>query len=147
VQLIATSSVADLALGLPSRCQLQPLLDAWYPRPLVDVFPWVVAPSHRRYRSWLATEGDGLLGLVMLSVHIEGDHLGNPALAPALEGGASANSWCRLCCNRFATRIRPWCASPLGSPCCFQPCGQLADGSTAMLILLSGPVVSEPLAP
>jgi len=33
--------------------------------------------------------------------------------------------------------------SPLG----FQLCGQLADGSTAMLILLSGPVVFEPLAP
>jgi hypothetical protein len=25
----------------------------------------------------------------------------------------------------------------------FQPCGQLADGSTAMLILLPGPVVSD----
>jgi len=29
----------------------------------------------------------------------------------------------------------------------FQPCGQLADGSTAMLILLPGPAVSDPIAP
>jgi len=28
-----------------------------------------------------------------------------------------------------------------------QPCGQLADGSTAMLILLPVPSISEPLAP
>ena len=38
----------------------------------------------------------------------------------------------------LTTRI-PSFFSPFG----FQPCGHLADGSTAMLILLPGPAVSE----
>ena len=42
----------------------------------------------------------------------------------------------------LTTRI-PAFFSPFG----FQPCGQLADGSTAMLILLPGSAVSEPSAP
>ena len=42
----------------------------------------------------------------------------------------------------LTTRIPCFC-SPFG----FQPCGQLADGFTAMLIFLPGPSISDPLAP
>ena len=78
--------VAEMALELAPWQQLQPLLDASYPRPPRDVFERVVAASHRRQRLWLASDGDGLLGLVMLSPHSKGGHLDNLAVAPSARG-------------------------------------------------------------
>lgn len=144
--------VAEVALELAPWQQLQPLLEACYPRPPRDVFERVVAASHHRQRLWLARDGDGLLGLVMLSPHSKGGHLDNLAVAPSVRGrgiglqlvqtllrAVSQNGPAMV---SLTTRI-PSFFSPFG----FQPCGQLADGSTAMLILLPGPVVAELPAP
>ena len=112
------------------------------------MFERVVAASHRRQRLWLASDGDGLLGLVMLSPHSKGGHLDNLAVAPSARGRGIGQQLVQALLQAvdqegpamvsLTTRI-PSFFLPFG----FQPCGQLADGSTAMLILLPGPAVSE----
>lgn len=149
---MAAPSVAEVPLESAPWQQLQPLLDACYPCPPRDVFERVVAASHRRQRLWLASDGDGLLGLVMLSPHSKGGHLDNLAVAPSARGRGIGQQLVQTLLQAvgqngpamvtLTTRI-PRFFSPFG----FQPCGQLVDGSTAMLILLPGPAVSEPLAP
>jgi ribosomal protein S18 acetylase RimI-like enzyme len=121
---------------------LQGLLDACFSRPPRDVFERVVAASHRRQRLWLAM-GDGgqLIGMVMLCPHSKGGHLDNLAVAPQARGqGVGQALVQRLQADTCAggpamvsltTRI-PQFFEPLG----FQSCGQLADGSIAMLVLL-----------
>jgi len=149
---MASSSVTEVALDQAPWQQLQPLLNVCYPRPPRDVFERVVAASHRRQRLWLAWDGNGVVGLVMLSPHSKGGHLDNLVVAPSARGlgigqqlvqtllhavGQEAPSIVSL-----TTRI-PAFFAPFG----FQPCGQLADGSTAMLLLLPGPAVSDPPVP
>jgi ribosomal protein S18 acetylase RimI-like enzyme len=148
---MATSSAVEVVLELAPWQQLQPLLDASYPRPPRDVFERVVSASHRRQRLWLASDADGLQGLVMLSPHSKGGHLENLAVAPSARGRGIGQQLVQALLQAdghegpamvtLTTRI-PRFFSPFG----FQPCGQLADGSTAMLILLPGPANSEPLA-
>lgn len=122
--------------------QLQPLLDACYSRPPRNVFERVVASTHRRQRLWIAAaEGGELLGMVMLSPHSKGGHLDNLAVAPQARGkGVGLALVQRLLTDTAATgpamvtlttRI-PEFFAPLG----FLSCGELADGSTAMLTLL-----------
>jgi len=145
---MAAPSVAEVALELAPWQQLQPLLDACYPRPPRDVFERVVAASHRRQRLWLARDGDGLLGLVMLSPHSKGGHLDNLAVAPSARGRGIGQQLVQTLLQKvgqhgpamvsLTTRI-PSFFAPFG----FQSCGQLADGSTAMLILLPGPAATE----
>jgi ribosomal protein S18 acetylase RimI-like enzyme len=130
---------------------LQPLLDACFPRPPHDVFQRVVAASHRRQRIWLAM-GDGaeLLGMVMLCPHSKGGHLDNLAVAPKARGQGIGQALVqRLLADTaskgpamvsLTTRI-PQFFEPLG----FFHCGQLADGSMAMLALLAQ--ASSPTAP
>jgi len=149
---MAAHSVTEVALELAPWQQLQPLLDTCYPRPPRDTFERVVAASHRRQRLWLASDGDGLLGLVMLSPHSKGGHLDNLAVAPRARGRGIGKQLVQALLQAMGqdapamvsltTRI-PSFFSPLG----FQPCGQLADESTAMLILLPGLTVSEPPTP
>lgn len=149
---MAAPWVAEVALELAPWQQLQPLLDTSYPQPPRDVFERVVAASHRRQRLWLARDGAGLHGLVMLSPHSKGGHLDNLAVAPSARGRGIGQqlvqTLLQAVCEEgpsmvsLTTRI-PSFFSPFG----FQPCGQLADGSTAMLILLPGPAVSESPAP
>jgi len=144
--------VAEVALDQAPWQQLQPLLDACYPRPPRDVFERVVAASHRGQRLWVACDGDGLLGLVMLSPHSKGGHLDNLAVAPSARGRGIGQQLVKALLQAIGqggpaivtltTRI-PCFFAPFG----FQPCGQLADGSTAMLILLPGPAASEFPAP
>jgi len=149
---MASPSVFELALDQAPWQQVQPLLDACYPRPPRDVFERVVAASHRRQRLWLARDGEGLLGLVMLSPHSKGGHLDNLAVAPSARGKGIGQQLVQTLLQAVGqegpamvsvtTRI-PAFFSPFG----FQPCGQLAAGSTAMLISLPGSAVSEPSAP
>jgi len=149
---MGSSSVAEVALHQAPWQQLQPLLDVCYPRPPRDVFERVVTASHRRQRLWLASDADGVLGLVMLSPHSKGGHLDNLAVAPSARGRGIGQQLVQTLLQVVAehgpamvsltTRI-PRFFSPFG----FQACGQLADGSTAMMILLPGPAVSEPPVP
>ena len=149
---MASSSVTEVALDQAPWQQLQPLLDVCYPRPPRNVYERVVAASHRRQRLWLASDGDGVVGLVMLSPHSKGGHLDNLAVAPSARGLGIGQQLVHTLLQAvrqeghsmvsLTTRI-PAFFSPFG----FQPCGQLADGSTAMLIFLPGSAVSEPSAP
>ena len=149
---MAAPPVVEVALEQVPWQQLQPLLDACYPRPPRDVFERVMAASNRRQRLWLASDGDGLLGLVMLSPHSKGGRLVNLAVRPNARrlgiGQQLVQTLLQAVCHEgpalvsLTTRI-PRFYSPFG----FQPCGQLADGSSAMLILLPGPAISEPLDP
>jgi predicted N-acetyltransferase YhbS len=114
----------------------------------MDVFERVIAATHRRQRLWLARDGDCLHGLVMLSPHSKGGHLDNLAVALSARGRGIGQQLVQALLQAvgqegpgmvsLTTRI-PSFFSPFG----FQPCGHLADGSTAMLILLPGPAVSE----
>lgn len=147
---MATPFVEEVALERAPWQNLQPLLDNCYPRSPRDVFDRVVAGSHRRQRLWVATNGDSLLGVVMLCPHSKGGHLDNLAVLPSARGQGIGqklvHALLQEVCHQgpamvsLSTRI-PRFFSPLG----FQPCGQLADGSTAMLILLPDPAVSQPL--
>ena len=149
---MASSSVTEVALDQAPWQQLQPLLDVCYPRPPRDVFERVLAASHRRQRLWLACDGNGVVGLVMLSPHSKGGHLDNLAVAPSARGLGIGQQLVQTLLQAvrqegpsmvsLTTRI-PAFFSPFG----FQPCGQLADGSTAMLVLFPGPAVSEPPTP
>ena len=149
---MATSSVSEVALEPDPWQQLQPLLDASYPRTPRDVCERVVAASHRRQRLWHASDTYGLLGLVILSPHSKGGHLENLAVGPSARSRGIVQQLVQALLQAVGhegtamvslpTRI-PRFFSPFG----FQPCGKLADGSTAMLILLPSPAVSEPLAP
>jgi len=140
--------VSEVTLELAPWQHLQPLLDACYPLPPRDVFKRVVAASHRRQRLWLARDGDHLLGLVVLSPHSKGGHLDNLAVAPSARGRGIGQQLVQTLLQvvgqhgpamvSLTTRI-PSFFAPFG----FQPCGQLADGSTAMLILLPGPAATE----
>ena len=116
-------------------------------------WPWLqLAASHRRQRLWLASDADGLLGLVTVSPHSKGGHLENLAVAPSARGQGIGQQLVQTLLEAagqngpamvsLTTRI-PSFFSPFG----FQPCGQLADGSTAMLILLPGLAVSASPAP
>lgn len=146
---MAAPSVTEVGLDQAPWQQLQPLLDTCYPRPPRDVFERVVAASHRRQRLWLASDGDGLLGLVMLSPHSKGGHLDNLAVVPSARGRGIGKQLVQTLLHTvgqhgptmvsLTTRI-PSFFAPFG----FQPIGQLADGTTAMLILLPGPAASEP---
>ena len=146
---MATASVTEVVLELAPWQQIQPLLDACYSRPPRDVFERVLAASHRRQRLWLASDVDGVVGLVMLSPHSKGGHLENLAVAPSARGRGIAQQLVQALLQTveqdgsalvsLTTRI-PRFFSPFG----FQPSGHLADGSTAMLILLPGSAVSEP---
>jgi N-acetylglutamate synthase-like GNAT family acetyltransferase len=135
-------AIRDHPLEAAPWQQLQPLLNACYPRPPRDVFERVVTASHRRQRLWLAMGDSGeLLGMVMLSPHSKGGHLDNLAVAPSGRGqGVGKALVQRLLADTaiggaamvsLTTRI-PAFFEPLG----FQPCGQLPDGSTAMLVFL-----------
>jgi len=149
---MAAPTVSEVSLEQAPWQQLQPLLDTCYPQPPRDVFERVVAASHCRQRLWLACDGGGLLGLVMLSPPSKGGHLDNLAVAPSARGRGIVQQLVQALLQAvgqdgpvmvsLTTRI-PSFFTTFG----FQPCGHLADGSTAMLILLSGPAVSEFPAP
>ncbi len=140
--------MAEVASELAPWYQLQPLLDACFPRRPRDVFERAVSASHRRQRLWLASDCNSLLGLVMLSPHSKGGHLDNLAVAPTARGRGIGQQLVQALLQAvdkegqamvsLTTRI-PSFFSDFG----FQHCGQLADGSNAMLILLPGPVISE----
>jgi len=145
---MATSAALQVPLDQAPWQQLQPLIDVCYPRPPRDVFGRVLAASHQRQRLWLFEEGKTVHGMVMLSPHSKGGHLENLAVVPAARGrgygrllvqtvlahvGASGPGMVSL-----TTRI-PSYFELFG----FQPCGQLADGSTAMMTLLPGPHLSD----
>jgi ribosomal protein S18 acetylase RimI-like enzyme len=121
---------------------VQPLLDACFPRTPRNVFDRVVPASHRRQRLKLAMGNSGrLLGMLMLCPHSKAGHLDNLAVAPQARGQGVGKALVQhLLANTAATgpamvslttRI-PQFFEPLG----FQHCGQLADGSTAMMVLL-----------
>jgi ribosomal protein S18 acetylase RimI-like enzyme len=134
-------SVGEVDLDRLPWQQLQSLLDVCYPRPPRDVFEKVVAFSHRRQRVWVATDGSNVLGMVMLSPHSKGGHLENLAVEPQARGLGVGHKLVEVLLQSVAmegpsmvtitTRI-PAFFSPFG----FQSCGQLADGSKAMLIIL-----------
>lgn len=152
IQLMAPPLVEEVAMELAPWQKLQPLFDDCYPRPPQDVFDRVVAGSHRRQRLWIARNGDSLLGVVMLCPHSKGGHLDNLAVLPSARGRGIGqklvHALLQEVCNQgpamisLSTRI-PRFFIPFG----FKSCGQLADGSTAMLILLPDPAVSAPLTP
>jgi ribosomal protein S18 acetylase RimI-like enzyme len=122
--------------------ELQLMLNACFPQPPRDVFERTVAASHRRQRLWLAQSISGeLLGMVMLAPHSKGGHLDNLAVAPEARGQGVGKALVKCLlyeCSKsgstmvsLTTRI-PKFFVPLG----FQPCGQLTDGTTAMLVFL-----------
>ena len=118
------------------------MLDVCYPSPPKDVFERLVGFSHYRQRLWLAYRGDSLLGMVMLSPHSKGGHLENLAVAPSAQGHGigcklvqsllHSVSMERSALVSLTTRI-PNFFIPLG----FKVSGELGDGSTAMITLLS----------
>ena len=120
---------------------LQILFDTCYPRPPRDVFERVVSSSHRSQRAWLAFDGAVPVGLVMLSPHSKGGHLENLAVMPTLRGSGLGQKLvaCLIEAVRhdsqgmitLTTRI-PSFFTKFG----FQLCGDLADGSVAMILLL-----------
>lgn len=81
-----TSSVAEVELEQASWRQLQWPLFSSYPRPPRDVFERVVAASHQSQCLWLASDADGVVGLVMFNPHSKGGHLENLAVAPSAQG-------------------------------------------------------------
>jgi ribosomal protein S18 acetylase RimI-like enzyme len=139
------ASIAEIALHCAPWQQLQTLLDDCYTRPPRDVFERVLGGTHRRQRLWLASEGSMPVGMVMLSPHSKGGHLDNLAVAPSARGRGIGQQLVRTLLQStgcpgpamvsLTTRI-PGFFSSIG----FQPAGELADGSTAMLILLPGPI-------
>jgi ribosomal protein S18 acetylase RimI-like enzyme len=150
--MVAPALVAKVALNQVPWQQLQPLLDVCYQRPPRDVFERMVAASHHRQRLWLASDGDGVVGLVMLTPHTNGGHLDNLAVAPRARGCGIGHrlvqALLQSVCEQgpsmvsLTTRI-PNFFAPFG----FQPYGQLADGSTAMLLLLPNPALADLLKP
>ena len=146
--------IHELPLSKAPWQQLQDLLDQSFPLPPRDVFERVVQASHRPQRLWIATApgGGALHGLVMLSPHSKGGHLENLAVAPSVRGRGIGHQLVKALLQSVAhdgpamvsltTRI-PSFFSQLG----FNACGQLADGASAMLILLPDLDVSYPAIP
>ena len=137
-----TFTLREHSLEAVPWLHLQPLLNACFPKPPRDVFERVVAATHRRQRLWIALGDSGeLLGMVMLCPHSKGGHLDNLAVAPQARGqGVGQALVNRLISDTslagpgmvsLTTRI-PQFFEPLG----FQYCGQLADGSKVMMVLL-----------
>ena len=130
--------------------QLQSVLDTCYPRPPRDVFQRVVASSHQSQRAWLAMDGSSLVGIVMLSPHSKGGHLDNLAVNPDVRGQGIGRQLVQALLEAVAaegpamvtltTRIPTFFAS-FG----FLACGELDDGSNAMLLLLPSPSSSKSL--
>ena len=132
----------EMALEDAPWHQLQLLLDKCFAKPPQDVFERVVSFSHRSQRLWLSCSSNGeLLGMVMLSPHSKGGHLDNLAVTPSARGQGIAHALVsRLLLETasstpvmvsLTTRI-PEFFEPFG----FKVCGQLADGSTGMYVLL-----------
>jgi len=144
---MAAPSVSEATLDQAPWQQLQSLLDACYPRPPRDVFERAVAASHRRQRLWLASGSDGLLGLVMLSPHSKGGHLENLAVAPSARGRGIGKQLVQALLLAVSEQEQSMVSLTTRIPAFFRPfgfhsCGQLTDGSTAMLILSAGSAVS-----
>lgn len=147
--MMADSFITEVLLDQAPWHQFQNLLDACYPKPPRNVFERVVAASHRRQRLWLASDNDGLHGLVMLSPHSKGGHLDNLAVLPSARGRGIGQRLVKTLLHAvtqeegtamvsLTTRI-PNFFQPMG----FEHCGLLADGSTAMLTFLSELSVSQ----
>ena len=119
------------------------------PRPPRDAFERVVAAIHSASVSgWLATPMR--VGPGDAQPHSKGARLDNLAVAPSARGRFIGQQLVQALLQAVGNDIPamvsltthiPSFFSPFG----FQPCGQLADGSTALLILLPSPAVSEPL--
>lgn len=142
---MSTISVVEVSMDLAPWDEIHSLLDVCYPKPPRDVFNRVVGASHRQQRLFIAREQHQLLGMVMLSPHSKGGHLDNLSVAPAArrkglgkllvrellaytsQGGPAMVS--------LTTRI-PGFFVGLG----FTHCGELSDGSTAMVILLNNDI-------
>ena len=143
-------SFTEIALDQAPWQQLKILLDDCYPRPPRDVFERMVGASHRRQRLWLARDSDRLLGLVMFSPHSKGGHLENLAVTPNARGRGIGKQLVHALLQEIGqegasmvsltTRV-PNFFSPFG----FQPCGHLAEGSIAMIILLPSTAYPEPI--
>lgn len=128
--------------------QLQSVLDTCYPRHPRDVFQRVVAFSHQSQRAWLAMDESSLVGIVMLSPHSKGGHLDNLAVHPEARGRGIGQQLVQTLLKAVAeegpaivtlTSRIPSFFESFG----FQACGELADGSTAMLLLLPNPSISK----
>jgi GNAT superfamily N-acetyltransferase len=150
VFLIVNPQVIETSLSQLPWQQLQSVLDACFPRPPRDVFQRVVASSHQSQRAWLAMDGSSLVGIVMLSPHSKGGHLDNLAVNPDVRGQGIGRQLVQALLEAVAaegpamvtltTRIPTFFAS-FG----FLACGELDDGSTAMLLLLPSPSSSKSL--
>jgi hypothetical protein len=126
---------------------LQPLLDACCRRSQRDVFSMVVGGCHRRQRPWFAIGKGELRGIVMLCFQSKVSHLDNLAGATQARGEGVGHPLVKsLLAYTAATRSAMLCLTtcipqffvPLG----FLSYGQLADGSTAMLISYRQPITS-----
>ena len=136
-------TIHELLLPQTPWQQVQQLLDQSFPLPPRDTFVRMIQASHRPQRIWIATDSnvETLVGLVMLSPHSKGGHLENLAVAPVARsqgvGSALVHRLLDECAASgpavisLTTRI-PSFFSSLG----FQPAGELADGSLAMVQLL-----------
>ena len=142
------TSVVEVSVEQAPWRQLQLLLDDCYPQPPRNVFERVLTATHQRPRVWLARDGDSFVGVVMLSPHSKGGHLENLAVVSTARrrgiGQQLVQTLLKDVCFdgpamvTLTTRI-PEFFSSFG----FHPCGQLADGSIAMFILLPSPAVAE----
>lgn len=134
-------AISSVDLHLAPWGQIRELLDACYEKPPRDVFDLVAAASHRRQQLWIATECNRMVGMIMLCPHSKGGHLENLAVDCSARGRGLAKLLVHELLSSVAqrgpsivtltTRI-PDFFSPIG----FRACGQLADGSIPMAIVL-----------
>ena len=134
-------AIGSVDLHLAPWGQIHELLDACYEQPPRNVFDLVAASSHRQQQLWLATERNRIVGMIMLSPHSKGGHLENLAVDCSARGRGLAKLLVHELLSSveqrgpsvvtLTTRI-PDFFSTLG----FRACGQLADGSIPMVIVL-----------
>jgi ribosomal protein S18 acetylase RimI-like enzyme len=133
--------ISEVSLASAPWQELQQLLESCFPKPPSNVFPLLIAASHTSQRIWLAHDGGILAGIVMLSPYSKGGHLENLAVHPMMRkrgiGRLLVNTLLAQTAKDKPTMISlttriPRFFDELG----FKACGQLGDGSTAMVSLL-----------
>ena len=134
-------SIVETSLDLAQWNQISSLLSLCFPKPPADVFERVVALSHRRQRLWIATEGETLLGIVMLSPHSKGGHLENLSVAPSARSAGLGSSLVQRLLDTLVSENMPMITLTTRIPDFFESFGfrslkVLDDGSTAMIHFL-----------
>ncbi len=133
--------ISELTWPEAPHQKIKCLLDDCYPLPPRDVFYKVQNTTSNHAQVWLAFNDDVLVGMIMLSLYSKGGHLENLSVSPASRSLGLGRKLVTALLQTRSTSFPSMISLTTRIPSFFKPfgfdaCGELLDGSTAMVLLL-----------